>query len=102
MLDPRIHAFSGLSEVIALLNSFSFSASDIAYLRTVLPQCEEAFFVWLGQLDCQGVRVYSLEEGSLCFPRVPLIRVEVRTTCAVRGADRFGDVIGLFVGRHFE
>ncbi|CAM9899441.1 unnamed protein product [Pylaiella littoralis] len=68
--------FAGLSEVIALLNSFSFSASDIAYLRTVLPQCEEAFFVWLGQLDCQGVRVYSLEEGSLCFPRVPLIRVE--------------------------
>lgn len=69
--------YLGLSEVIALLNSFSFSPSDIAYLRTVLPKCEEEFFVWLGQLDCRNVRVFALEEGTLCFPRVPLIRVEV-------------------------
>eukprot|EP00752_Nemacystus_decipiens_P007286 g6520.t1 len=68
--------FAGLSEVVALMNSFSFSPSDIAYLRTVLPHCEEAFFVWLEQLDCRNVRLYALEEGSLCFPRVPLIRVE--------------------------
>lgn len=67
----------GLSEVVALMNSFCFSPSDIDYLRTVLPHCEEAFFVWLGQLDCRNVRLYALEEGSLCFPRVPLIRVEV-------------------------
>lgn len=63
------------------MNSFSFTASDIAYLRTVLPHCEEAFFVWLKQLDCRNVRLYALEEGSLCFPRVPLIRVEVRQAC---------------------
>ncbi|CAN0582117.1 unnamed protein product, partial [Ectocarpus sp. 12 AP-2014] len=56
--------------------SFTFSPSDIAYLRTVLPHCEEAFFDWLGQLDCRNVRLYALEEGSLCFPRIPLIRVE--------------------------
>ncbi|CAM9533896.1 unnamed protein product [Ectocarpus sp. 8 AP-2014] len=68
--------FAGLSEVIALMNSFTFSPSDIAYLRTVLPHCEEAFFDWLGQLDCRNVRLYALEEGSLCFPRIPLIRVE--------------------------
>lgn len=60
-----------------MMNGFSFSPSDIAYLRTVLPHCEEAFFVWLGQLDCRNVRLYALEEGLLCFPRVPLIRVEV-------------------------
>ena len=61
------------------MNSFSFSPSDISYLRTALPHCEEAFFAWLEQLDCRNVRLYALEEGSLCFPRVPLIRVEVRT-----------------------
>lgn len=73
----HLHDRPGLSEVIALMNSFTFSPSDIAYLRTVLPHCEEAFFDWLGQLDCRNVRLYALEEGSLCFPRVPLIRVEV-------------------------
>lgn len=77
-------SIQGLNEVVALMNSFSFSPSDIAYLRTVLPHCEEAFFVWLGQLDCQNVRLYALEEGSLCFPRVPLIRVEVYTAVVVR------------------
>ncbi|CAM9831420.1 unnamed protein product [Scytosiphon promiscuus] len=68
--------FAGLSEVIALMNSFSFSPSDVAYLRTVLPHCEDAFFIWLEQLDCRDMRLYALEEGSLCFPRVPLVRVE--------------------------
>ncbi|CAN0485924.1 unnamed protein product, partial [Laminaria digitata] len=69
--------FAGLSEVVALMNSFSFSPEDISYLRTILPDCEEGFFTWLGGLDCRDVRVYALAEGSLCFPRVPLIRVEV-------------------------
>lgn len=67
----------GLSEVISLLSSFSFSPEDITYLRTLLPQCEEAFFTWLGELDCRNVRLYALAEGTLCFPRIPLIRVEV-------------------------
>lgn len=68
--------FAGLSEVVALMNSFSFSPADISYLRTILPDCEEGFFTWLGGLDCRDVRVYALAEGTLCFPRVPLIRVE--------------------------
>lgn len=68
---------AGLSEVIALMNSFSFAPDDIAYLRTVLPHCEEGFFAWLGELDCRDVRLYALAEGTLCFPRVPLVRVEV-------------------------
>lgn len=59
------------------MNSFSFSPADISYLRTILPDCEEGFFTWLGGLDCRDVRVYALAEGTLCFPRVPLIRVEV-------------------------
>lgn len=70
---------AGLSGVIAFLNSFSFTTGDIDYLRTVLPHCEDEFFTWLGELDCRDVQIYALEEGTLCFPRVPLIRVEVST-----------------------
>ncbi|CAN0512445.1 unnamed protein product [Scytosiphon promiscuus] len=66
------------------MNSFSFSPSDVAYLRTVLPHCEDAFFIWLEQLDCRDMRLYALEEGSLCFPRVPLVRVEVGGAIAMR------------------
>lgn len=84
MSDAVYVGRSGLSEVIALMNSFSFSPSDVAYLRTVLPHCEEEFFAWLGQLDCRDVRLYALEEGSLCFPRVPLIRVEVGDEIVIR------------------
>lgn len=69
---------AGLSEVISLLSSFSFSPDDITYLRTLLPHCEESFFTWLGELDCRDVRLYALAEGTLCFPRIPLIRLEVK------------------------
>lgn len=68
--------FAGLSDVLAFLNTFSFSECDIAYLRKALPECDAAFFAWLGKLDCKGIQIYALEEGTLCFPRIPLIRVE--------------------------
>lgn len=70
---------AGLSDVLAFLNTFSFSECDIAYLRKALPECDAAFFAWLGKLDCKGIQIYALEEGTLCFPRIPLIRVEVFT-----------------------
>lgn len=70
--------WTGLSGVISLLSSFRFGPGDIEYLRKVMPNCDEEFFVWLGQLSCRDVRMYALEEGMLCFPRVPLLVIEVR------------------------
>ncbi|CAM9705180.1 unnamed protein product, partial [Choristocarpus tenellus] len=67
---------TGLGEVISLLNAFAFTASDIAYLKKIMPHCEEAFFQWLENLDCRSIKLFSFEEGTLCFPRVPLLRLE--------------------------
>ncbi|CAM9315238.1 unnamed protein product [Discosporangium mesarthrocarpum] len=68
--------FAGLGEVLSLLSSFSFTESDIAYLKSLMPHCEDAFFEWMRRLDCKGIKVFAMEEGSLCFPRIPLLRVE--------------------------
>jgi len=41
-----------------------------------MPRCENEFFDWLKNLDCTKTTVYAVEEGSLIFPREPLLRIE--------------------------
>jgi len=41
-----------------------------------MPGCDPKFFDWLSQIDCSEVKLYAVPEGTLVFPREPLIRVE--------------------------
>ncbi|XP_075214764.1 nicotinate phosphoribosyltransferase isoform X2 [Lycorma delicatula] len=69
--------FAGLEECLKFLQNFHYSDSDIEYLKQTLPQCvEDEFFVYLRHLTVNDVTVYAIEEGSVVFPRVPLMRVE--------------------------
>jgi nicotinate phosphoribosyltransferase len=68
--------FAGLEEALAMVNTFKFTASDVSYLREVLPHAEDGFFDWLSTLDCSSVKVYAVKEGSIVFPRIPLVRIE--------------------------
>jgi len=71
--------FAGLDEVLKFLVNFRFSESDLDYLRNTpaLGHCEDAFFDdYLANLTCADVKVNAMREGSLCFPRVPLLSVE--------------------------
>ena len=68
--------FAGLEEALRHLNSFAFSDEQIEYLRSLMPHCEPEFFAWLRATDCSQVKVYAIEEGSVVFPRIPLLRVE--------------------------
>jgi len=68
--------FAGLDEVIKFLASFKFSESDIEYLKTILPKAESDFFEYLKTLDCKNVKLYAMAEGTLCFPKEVLIRIE--------------------------
>jgi nicotinate phosphoribosyltransferase len=36
---------------------------------------EEEFFEYLGKLTAKDVTLFSLEEGSVVFPRIPLLKV---------------------------
>lgn len=69
--------FAGLEEVLRYATTFSFSPADLEYLReTFPPNTDPAFFDYLATVDCSKIKIYALKEGSVCFPRIPLIRVE--------------------------
>ncbi|KAI5069109.1 hypothetical protein GOP47_0015410 [Adiantum capillus-veneris] len=69
--------FAGLEECIRFAANFHFEQYEIDYLRTIMPStCEDAFFQYLQSVDCSDVEIYAIPEGSVVFPRVPLIRVE--------------------------
>ena len=63
-------------EALRYLDSFSFSGEQIDYLRSVMSQPEPEFFAWLRSVDCSQIKVYAVREGSVVFPRMPLLRVE--------------------------
>lgn len=69
--------FAGLSEALDFVDKWHLSSDDIEYLRKeVLPDAEPAFFDYLANLDCSQVSVYAIHEGSIVFPREPLMRLE--------------------------
>ncbi|XP_002736222.1 nicotinate phosphoribosyltransferase-like [Saccoglossus kowalevskii] len=69
--------FAGLHECLKFFNNYTFSKSDIDYLRTILPpSTEEGFFQYLSDMDLSQVTMYAIPEGSVVFPKVPLLRVE--------------------------
>lgn len=70
--------FAGLDECLKHLAHFKFTESDVDYLKTVpvLQHCDPAFFEWLLKLDTSQVKISSMRDGEVAFPRVPLIIVE--------------------------
>ncbi|XP_025830667.1 nicotinate phosphoribosyltransferase isoform X2 [Agrilus planipennis] len=69
--------FAGLEECLKFLEKFHYSSSDLKYLKETLPQTiEDEFFVFLSTLSAKDVTVYAIDEGSVTFPRVPLLRIE--------------------------
>ncbi|XP_037882109.1 nicotinate phosphoribosyltransferase isoform X6 [Glossina fuscipes] len=69
--------FAGLDECLRFLESFHYSESDIEYLRRTLPEgTENEFFDYLGDLTAKDVTLHAIDEGTVAFPRVPIIKVE--------------------------
>ncbi|CAF1020396.1 unnamed protein product [Rotaria sp. Silwood1] len=69
--------FAGLEECLKFVKHYKFQTSDIDYLRKVLPAyVEQEFYDFLLTLDLNDIKIYAVPEGSVVFPRLPLIRVE--------------------------
>ncbi|KAJ5069277.1 nicotinate phosphoribosyltransferase [Anaeramoeba ignava] len=68
--------FAGLSEVMKLLPNFKFTEDEIDYLKKDMVGCEDGFFDYLRSVDASQIKLYALNEGTLSFPKIPLIRVE--------------------------
>jgi nicotinic acid phosphoribosyltransferase len=62
---------------IRFLSDFRFKEEHVEYLKTILPDADEGFLEWLRGVDCSKVTVKAIKEGSVVFPRVPLLIVEV-------------------------
>jgi len=74
--DGEFTVFAGLSSAIDFIANYKFSAEDISFLQRKMPDTDPKFFDWLATVDCSKVKVYALEEGTVAFPLVPLLRVE--------------------------
>ncbi|XP_041862656.1 nicotinate phosphoribosyltransferase isoform X2 [Melanotaenia boesemani] len=69
--------FVGLHDCLLFLRSFRFTDEDVEFLRSVLPPTTDpTFFQFLRSLDCSGVTLRSVPEGTVVFARVPLMEVE--------------------------
>eukprot|EP00750_Incisomonas_marina_P033725 INCI9937.4.p1 GENE.INCI9937.4~~INCI9937.4.p1 ORF type:complete len:597 (+),score=110.52 INCI9937.4:153-1793(+) len=70
--------FAGLREIHdqILARSPCFTASDIAYIKSQLPEgIPDAFFEYLGSLDPALLTIDSVREGSVVFPKIPVMSV---------------------------
>ncbi|KAL9253946.1 Nicotinate phosphoribosyltransferase 2-like protein [Drosera capensis] len=69
--------FAGLEECIRFIANYKLTEEEISFIGHTLPdKCEEGFLDYLRKVDCSDVEVYAVPEGSVVFPRVPLLRVE--------------------------
>lgn len=68
--------FGGLEECIRFVSNFKFEEEEISFLQSVMPGCEDGFFEYLREIDCSDVEVYAFQEGSIVFPKMPLMRIE--------------------------
>ncbi len=66
--------FAGLEHVLTYLKEFSFTESDLAYLREELG-FKDDFLDYLKDVRFTG-DVYSMKEGELVFANEPIIRIE--------------------------
>ncbi|HBN56385.1 MAG TPA: nicotinate phosphoribosyltransferase [Lachnospiraceae bacterium] len=64
---------AGLDQVIDYIKNLHFSEEDIVYLRS-LDIFEEDFLDYLSQFHFTG-DIYAIPEGSVVFPREPLVKV---------------------------
>jgi len=68
--------FAGLEDCLKFIEDYKFTEEHLDFLRAQMPTAKEEFLEYLRQLDCSEVKIYAMKEGSVCFPRQPLLRVE--------------------------
>lgn len=71
--DGGYTIFAGLENVLEILESLKFSASDISYLEQ--HNFEPSFLEYLKDFRFKGT-VFSCKEGDVVFPNRPILQVE--------------------------
>lgn len=70
--------FAGLSECLKYISNFQFTDDDIKYLKSIpdYSSIEDDFWIYLKGLNSKSIKLHALHEGSVCFPNLPLVKVE--------------------------
>jgi len=68
--------FAGLNQVLAFIDSYKWEPDQIDFLKSKMQNVEEPFWEWLRNVNCKDVTIHAFAEGSVVFPREPLIRIE--------------------------
>ena len=72
-MDSGYSVFAGLDQVINYIMNLRFEEEDLAYLRS-LHMFDDDFLDYLKDFKFSG-DIYALPEGSVMFPREPMIKV---------------------------
>jgi len=68
--------FAGLDDMLKIIKNFKFNNNYINYLKSVTNITNNLFFNWLLSLNTNNITIHALKEGTLCFPNIPIIRIE--------------------------
>jgi nicotinate phosphoribosyltransferase len=68
--------FAGLEEAIEFVSTFKFSEPELTYIAANLPNAPPSFIQYLREIDMKKVTITAFREGTVVFPREPLLRVE--------------------------
>lgn len=64
------------AQVLKYVQTFKFTGEHIGYLRTLMPDADEGFWGYLEALDCSELKIWGIADGTVVFPREPLLRIE--------------------------
>ena len=68
--------FGGLAEAVDIVKNYKFTEDDLEYIRGNLPGCSDEFIDYLRNIDMKKLKITALPEGTIVFPREPLMRIE--------------------------
>jgi len=67
--------YAGLEEVLRFVENFKFTPEKVDWLESKMLGCDKGFFRWLKGVNCERIKIDALEEGTICFPRIPTMKV---------------------------
>lgn len=67
--------FAGLSDVLDFVDNYKFGNYEITVLKKMFPTWEQGFLDYLQTLSGDQLTIRGAEEGSVVFPKTPLIQV---------------------------